>query len=265
MDLSKMKVYDKEVTFDLPILFNELTIYPVETIDYFDFFISINCLLLDKYLDVEAKTNFSIYQMSYLEYLTYQIENHPEKMYITLLTKLLSLSLKKDLFKKENNMKLFKDKKGKPVLSIDGQLFNYRQFDELRDIICYQNDIDLTIYGLDPRVRAELQKTIEFQNKGNKSVMGSLEDQMLCVMISTSLKKEDIYNLSIRKFKKILERADHKMHYEIYEAAKLGGFVEMKEDYPHWLSALSKNVSTNVTSYDKFAKNGNIEIEHSST
>lgn len=254
-----MQVYDKEITFDLPIQYNGLSMYPVLVQDYFDFFISINCFLLDRYVDPEGKENFVIYQMSYLEYLVYQMENHPERMYINLLTKLLGLSLRMDLFEKENNIKLFKNKKAKPVLEINGCLFDSKQFDELKNIICYQNDIDLSIYDLDPRVRNELQKTMELQNKNSKTIMGSLEDQIICVMISTSFSQEDIFNASIRKFKKILERVDHKLHYEIYTTAKMSGFVEMKEDYPHWLAKLGKNASSNVTSYDKFANNGSIQ------
>ena len=49
--------------------------------------------------------------------------------------------------------------------------------------------------------------------KQNEYKMCSLEDQMVCVLISTSLKFEDINKLTIRKFSKILERVDYKLHY----------------------------------------------------
>lgn len=251
MDGKIIDIYKKEITFDKPIFFNELTFYPVQVIDYLDFYMSISCLLLDQYNDPEAKDNLAIYQMSYLEYLLYIIDNYPEKFMITLLTKLFSICLKKDLFLEKNRIKVFYDEKGKPVLEIDNQLINHKKFKEIRQIICGQNDIDLTIFDLDPRVRFELQKTMDYQQSHSKSEMASLEDQLVCVLISSSLNKDEIEQLTIRKFKKILERVDHKMHYEIYTLSQMSGFVKLKSEYPHWLCKLDKgDVTKNITSYD---------------
>ena len=59
--------------------------------------------------------------------------------------------------------------------------------------------------------------------------MASFEDQMICVLISTNLSLDDIYNLTIRKFIKIIQRVELKMHYQIYLQASLSGFVEFKD------------------------------------
>ena len=68
--------------------------------------------------------------------------------------------------------------------------------------------------------------------------MAGLEDQIVCVLISTNLKLEDIYNLTIRKFSKIIERLDMKLHYQIYLQASMSGFVEFKDKsfIKHWMS-----------------------------
>ena len=73
--------------------------------------------------------------------------------------------------------------------------------------------------------------------------MASLEDQMICVLISTNMSLQDIYSLSIRKFVKILERVDALLHYKIYLSASMSGFVEFKDKsfIKHWMSDLTRN------------------------
>ena len=65
---------------------------------------------------------------------------------------------------------------------------------------------------------------------------------MVCVLVSTNLKLEDIYNLTIRKFSKILQRADYKLHYQIYMTASTSGLVEFKDKsmLKHWMSVLDE-------------------------
>ena len=54
---------------------------------------------------------------------------------------------------------------------------------------------------------------------------------------------QDIYELTIRKFSKILERVDHKLHYEIYLGAEMSGMVKFKDEnqIKHWMADLTKS------------------------
>ena len=54
---------------------------------------------------------------------------------------------------------------------------------------------------------------------------------------------QDIYDLTIRKFEKILQRVDAKLHYQIYLSASMSGFVSFKDEnaIKHWMNDLSKN------------------------
>ena len=65
---------------------------------------------------------------------------------------------------------------------------------------------------------------------------------MICVLISTPLKMEDIYKLSIRKFEKILQRVDAKLHYQIYLSASMSGMVKFENEnaIQHWMNDLSE-------------------------
>ena len=93
---------------------------------------------------------------------------------------------------------------------------------------------------IDPRLKKELDEARRLKNL-NKKKMASLEDQIICVLISTSFDLKKIQSLTIRKFTKILSRLDHKLHYEIYKLAETSGFVEFKQEISHWMCDLSEN------------------------
>ena len=86
------------------------------------------------------------------------------------------------------------------------------------------------IRPIDNTIQKELRDALEeaenYKMRQNGYKICSLEEQMICVMISTPLKLEDIYNLTIRKFEKVLARVDAKLHYQIYLSASLSGFVK---------------------------------------
>ena len=83
-----------------------------------------------------------------------------------------------------------------------------------------------------------MAKAKEIRMQQSKKKMGSLEDQIICVLISTPLKLQDVYELAIRKFEKVLQRVDAKLHYQVYLTASMSGFVkfEDKDAIKHWMS-----------------------------
>ena len=64
----------------------------------------------------------------------------------------------------------------------------------------------------------------------------------MAVVIKTGLSFEYLHEITIRKFSKILERADHAMHYEIYLEGVVTGQMKMKDgEMPtHWLADLTE-------------------------
>jgi len=69
---------------------------------------------------------------------------------------------------------------------------------------------------------------------------------MICAMLVTGMNLDEIKKLTIRKFSKILERADAKLHYEIYLNAVMGGNTKFKNTsfIKHWMTDLN-NVDKN--------------------
>lgn len=253
MKRTNNSISEKDLTFDLPVEYKGLKFYPVKMLDYFDFNISISCLLLDQFNDKDVNQNFSILQMSYLDYLFFYNEREKEEQgeayNIIMLITLLSICMKEN-FTIDSDIELYIDKKGKHTLKIKDVIIDGKDFEEIRRIICYQNDVDLDIFDLDPLVRKNIYDTLKLKNRSQNDEMCSLEDQIVSVMICTSLQQEQINDLTIRKFRRILERVDHKINYEIYKSSELSGFVKFDKKYPHWLSKIDKDVSKNITSLD---------------
>ena len=251
MEKFNKKEHSKELTFDMPIEYNGLIFSPVIVEQYDEFYTFISCLLQDK----NSIPDIKIIQMSYLDYVFYLSDIQETSYMLSMLSLLIGLCTNVDT----ENIKFYINEKGSHVLIIDDNEFDKNQFMYMREIICAQNDVDLTIFDLDPRVRGELQKTIDFKDRTSSFEMATLEEQIICIVISSSLSIEDIKILSLRKFKKILNRIDHKMTYEIYTLGTLCGNVVLKEEIPHWLTTLEKDKFDKlISSYEEVQKKVNM-------
>lgn len=109
---------------------------------------------------------------------------------------------------------------------------------------------DYTDEYINPDLAQALKDEEELKNK-HKAKLGSIEDQIICALISTSMNIEQISNLTIRKFTKILQRIDFKMHYEIYLQASMSGFTTFKKEPDHWMSEIVRDKFAGTTEYDK--------------
>jgi len=254
-----MEQYARYITFDDPIPYRSLLIKPVTVRNYFDFFISVNCLMIEKNKIPDVR----VIQMSYLDFLIDLIKNDENSQSYTnmlLSVMLLCLNVKPESIMYKQNTK---GKYELTVITHEGveEIITSKDFDLIKDIILHQNIPSYDDSYIDPKVEAALKEAEEFMNKKNKG-MGSLEDQIVCVMTGLQESSIDkIYDMTIRKFTKLLQRIDYKLHYQIYKAAEMGGMVTFKESIDHWMSDLSnKNKYENVVvDYGSFKeKFGNV-------
>lgn len=226
--------YMKEITFDMPIEYKGLKIYPVPMEEYFNFNFFIQSILLEKNSIPDVK----VISMSYLEFM-YKYTT-PETPYAVMFRELLSMCLRVEA----KDIKIAYNENMKPIFVVNETEFNNQDFEEIKLIICEQNLVDIPDEKIQKEIRDKIEEARKLRAKMNgSSKLGTLEDFVVSVMISTSLKIEDIYKLSIRKFNKILQRLDHKLHYEIYLSASMSGMVKFKDKsfLKHWLADLSKD------------------------
>ena len=224
-------------------------IHPVKVDNYNNFFYSVNCLTIEKNKIPDPK----IISMSYLDFLFHLITNDENgNIYSALLVELFKLCLNlesKDIcYKRDENNKI--------NLILNHVVYDKNDFDNIKKIILHQNIPEYDDTYIDPKVEAALKEAQEFMNR-NKKKMASLEDQIVCVMLALHETDETkIHNLTIRKFSKILQRYDYKLHYEIYKQAECSGMASFKEEIHHWMSDLSnKNKYSDViVDYGQFKK-----------
>jgi len=233
--MDKLKQYDYYLFYDKPIPYKELNIYPAKMDEYLNFHFYVSCLLLDK----NSIPNPEVISMTYLRFL-YYMSSSTELPYLYMFKELLKMVLHID----DDSLFYFGlDENGKAIFKINGITYDSEDCDKITDIIFMQNCIEHIDDTIQKEVRDAMEKAEAYKIKQNAYKMGTLEDQMICVLISTPLKLDDIYELTIRKFSKILERVDHKLHYEIYLGAQMSGMVKFKDEnqIKHWMADLTKS------------------------
>lgn len=221
--------------YDEPVPYKNLVLYPITMREYIPFFTYVDCLMINKNVIPDVK----IITMSYLDYLFYKSDKEidTEKITLAKLCEILKLSLRIT----NEQIQYYQNENGKYELLLNNEKIDANDFDIIKDIICLQNNIELPDENIHPDLKKALDEAQDYYNEIHSSgKVGTLEDQMICVSISTSYKFEDIYNLTIRKFTKILQRVDFKLHYQIYKTAEMGGMVTFKKPIENWTNNLSR-------------------------
>ena len=233
--MDKVGEYDYYLFYDKPIPYKELLIYPATMDRYLDFHFYITCLLLDK----NSIPNPEVITMTYLQFM-YYMASTTELPYLYMFKELLKMVLHID---NDSDLWFGTDPNGKAIFKIKGIIYDSDDLNKITDIIFLQNSIEHIDDTIQKEVRDAMEKARVYKMKQNEYKMCSLEDQMVCVLMSTSLKFEDINKLTIRKFSKILERVDYKLHYEIYLSAEMSGMVKFKDEnkLKHWMADLTKS------------------------
>jgi len=223
--------YELNYIYDEPVIYRNLTIYPILMRDYLSFFYFAECFTMDK----NSISDVKIISMTYINYM-YEMSNE-DKPYIAYFDAILRMITRKPDLK----VAYGKNPKGKAIFVIEGEEYSAKDFEELKSIICKWNMVELPDETIQKEIRDNMKLAQELRGR-NSGKMASLEDQMICVMISTPLSLDEIYKLPVRKFIKILERVDARLHYKIYLSASMSGMVEFKDKsfIKHWMSDLSK-------------------------
>jgi len=230
-------------TYDLPIPYRNIKIYPVTVRDYLFFGVYSECLKLDKNSIPDVK----IISMSDLEYIFYATQENAEKEpYLLWFDRLLSLCLKdeKGFENLEKSIqRYYNDSKGKPFFKIGEDVYDSHDFVEIKNIIAEQNLVELPDFSISKEVRDSLEAAREYKRRLDGSKPASFEDYLIAISVATGWTLDNIYSMSIRKFTKSISRLDNLIHYKIYLAASMSGMVDFKDKsfIKHWLSNIEND------------------------
>lgn len=218
----KYSKYTKYYTFDKPVPYKTVMIFPAKLEDYIEFYTYVDCLLLEiDGFEGSVEDKIRVIQMKYLDFLFFvNSESNPT---VTKLYLLLCLLLQKE----DIDFKpVYED--GHIAIFIDGEKYTWEDFDEIRNIICEQNLIDLPDLTIQKEIRDSLQKAQELKSKeGTK--MTDMEGQILTLVVATGMDIDSVYALTLRKFRMLVDRMLTFVDYKILSTAKYSGFVEFKD------------------------------------
>ena len=258
---------DKYFTYDEPVPFCGLYLYPVSVRNYNEFMTSNACLLLNKNDDPMG------IKFTHLDYLLSKISDEKEGVLWSMrFSKIIELCfhilpgmkcskcgkyIPYDQFFTEERVKLYQggtdedrkkffdcdcgegkmvasldqkkdEKSNKTVLLIDGHEIDSNNFNKLRKFILYQNLPDFKDDSwVNKEVRDDQAKKAQILSLGKGTA--TLERKAVCLSVKTCYKINEIYDLSIRKFCSLLSAMNDSIEYQINKTAIMSGMVKMKD------------------------------------
>jgi len=251
------------LTYDSPVPYRNINIFPVTVKDYIYFNSYSQCLQLKK----DEIPNPAVITMSELDYIFYATEQDVNSQpYLYWLDRLLAMCIKDDdTFENiEESLKRYGyDKNNKARFTIGKEVYTAKDFEEIKNIISQQNLVELPDKTISKEVRESLEKAMEYKNRLSGTHSGTFEDYIISLSIITGWKLDYIYSMSIRKFVKSIRRIDNLIHYKIYLSASMSGMVEFKDKsfIKHWLVNLDSEDKYNDVSMDLDAIKNKVSLE----
>lgn len=258
---------DRYFTYDEPVPFCGLSLYPVSVRNYNEFMTSNSCLLLNKNDDPMG------IKFTHLDYLLSKVSDEKEgALWSMRLSKIIELCLHirpgmkcskcgkyipYDQFFTEERIRSYQagatidrqkffdcdccegkfvasldqkkdEKTGRSILIIDGHEFDANNFNKLRKFILYQNLPDFKDDSwVDKAIRDDQAAKNEIMSRD--SGHATVERKIFCICAATSYKINDVYNMSIRQFIALLGVVNDLVEYKIAKAGLMSGMVSLKK------------------------------------
>lgn len=238
-------------TFDEPVPYKSLLIYPVLVRDFFSFATCFDVIQIDK----DSIPDPDIISMSYLKFLIeivfkndtkigdtdYTIGQINSDKFVLLMKLCLHLSDDDEIIILQENNKYY--------LQIKDEKIKAKEFDEIIKIIMFQNVYDYFDDYIDPDFKKAVDEYYAVKNKG--LINPDLEAKMTAVTVMTGMKKQDFFDMTYREFENVFHSALNKMDYEIAKSAEMSGMVKFDKPVDHWVYQRKKNRYEDAfTSYD---------------
>lgn len=225
-------ILENYIAFDLPVPYKNFIIYPVKVKDFNKFIYSYDILDIKK----NDLGDINIIQMSYLDFLINfifeEIRTNKESTISIKLSNILQLCLKIN----SEDIKIYRsEKNNKWHLKILDTDINSKEFDEIKNIILYQNLVgyDEKDKYVDPSLRKAYEEYMRIQQNGKKEP--SLDKQIASVQAHTGMSKNDLMDMTARSFKLLLNSCIKEVDYIILKTAESGGMVKFSKPIEHWV------------------------------
>lgn len=227
-----------------PVQYNEyITIYPVSIKEYRYLMFALDSLQIIKedYANTQdVMYNIKVVQMSNLEFLVSQMSSKEDADLASVRFEQFRLVFYLCFHIELEKYEYFFDENQKIVLLINDLFFlKHSEFDDLRNLICYQHIPDYNDAYVSKDMRDEIRKTEELHK--SKSGYPSFEERVTSYCVHVNRTRQDLSDISIREF--LVHEAMYQSieDYKIYKQADMSGMVEFKKPIEHYLFRKKKS------------------------
>lgn len=267
--MDNIKEYiERYVTFGQPVQYCGLEIKPILVKDFYQFVNAKNILNIDK----NKIPDVEIIQMTYLRFLTLMIVENEDMRedFLTILA--LTLGLKYDSEKrntsfKPNEVLAQQTRKNESYFYINGWDIAFRirenetwlrlysgddmveindsQFDDLKNIILFQNIYDYDDMEMSDDFRRVIEEYYALKNKD--IIIPTLEDRLMAVVVSSGYILEQLYDMPLRLFDALFEYSVSKLEYQVNKLIINLAQGEIKGfNLSHWVYKTKKDKYSEV-------------------
>ena len=252
-------------TFDEPVPFNGLLIYPIKVRDYFKFITCVDVLRIEK----NKIPDIEIIQMSYLSFVLRLImEEDMYKQYFIEICKLCfhaetgekfmveRFDQDQILYRKNGDVEIFYingynikfiQQGTNVVFYINDTAINGSEFDEIIDIICYLNFPNYDNEEMSEDFKRVMEEYYTLKNKNIKPP--TLEEQIIAVMGQTGMSKNELINETVYTLQAMVDSLISKTDYMVQHMYRSHAMTDKKlPDIEHWLIKFNKDKYANVFS-----------------
>lgn len=231
--------------FDQPVPYkldetHVLYIKPILVKDSYFFLSAVDLIAQDK----NSIPDPAIIQMSYLQYIVdVLIPNDKKKVNMYKFINLLVLCLgMKSPF-------LCKDEKGKPFLMEGNNEYQitYKQFEDIRRIILYQNIPDFDDTYINPEAKEAMNQTDALRNQEYENL--TIERKMAIITSHTGVLKKDQIEMTYRSHYMLFNEISGEIEYTTARPVAL--FNGKSNELPHWIYKKKKNKFNDYFMSDK--------------
>lgn len=129
-------------------------------------------------------------------------------------------------------------------LYIHGRALTKNEFNQLRQIVLYQNFPDYVDDSwVDPEIKKDHDEKLRLEQQTH-DLHATIEKKVICLSVTTNYKCEEIYNMSIRRFTLALATVDDLINYKLLKAAQYSGLSGLPKDFKvdHWIYKPNKDI-----------------------
>lgn len=218
--------FDKPVPYKLKEK-NIVYINPINVESSEIFLFSVGILNIDK----NSSSDIKVIQMSYLQYLyEYLLKDiFNRQKFINILLLCMGLKFPEILI----------DEKGKPFIhdKKTGITINYKEFDDIRKIILYQNILHYDDSYINPELKQAFAEVDELRNKN--FVAPNIERKMAIITAHTGVTKKQQLEMTYRSHCLLFEEVCGEV--EFITVRPIAVYAGKDKEFEHWIYKKTKN------------------------